>query len=106
MRRADAGPSRIVIIGISMGNPAFDYHAALRDPAAVYGTPERILADPRLDAEGRRAMLREWESQIRSGKHGAGKRPDILRRIRAALAHLEADRAQTARRPAWRTDRG
>lgn len=42
-----------------------DIKQALRRPKDTFGTPERVLADPRLDREGKRAILRSWEQDAR-----------------------------------------
>jgi hypothetical protein len=42
------------------------FQEALNDPESVYGSPERVLADPRLDREGKRAILKAWERDARA----------------------------------------
>lgn len=42
-----------------------DIRQAMRSPKDTFGTPERVLADPRLDREGKRAILKSWEQDAR-----------------------------------------
>lgn len=48
-----------------MAQKNLDFRRALADPRAEFGIPERLLADPRLDREGKRAILRSWEQNER-----------------------------------------
>lgn len=82
-----------------MGDHASNFQMALHDPASAYDTPEQVLADPRLDTEGRRAILRSWEHKARTGEGFPTGRPTgrqepkqhgLVQRIRAALDELDA----------------
>ena len=68
----------------------FDYGKAMKDPQSIFGTPERLLADPRLDREGKREILQSWEQDARElavaeeeGMHGGEK--NMLHRVLCAL---------------------
>jgi len=72
-----------------------DYDQALRDPKSVYDTPEQVLADPRLDRQGKRAILRTWEQDARQLLQAeeeamTGGEPNMLRRVELALNRLAA----------------
>ena len=72
-----------------------DYDQALRDPKSVYDTPEQVLADPRLDRQGKRAILRTWEQDARQLLRAeeeamTGGEPNMLRRVELALNRLTA----------------
>lgn len=67
-----------------------DFRKALTNPRAEFGNPERLLADPRLDREGKRAILRSWQQDERELEvaeeegMGDGER-SMLHRVAAAL---------------------
>ena len=70
-----------------------DYDQALRDPKSVYDTPEQVLADPRLDRHGKRAILKTWEQDAKlllkaEDEAMAGGEPNMLRRVELALSRL------------------
>lgn len=70
------------------------YDVAVRDPPSVYDTPEQVLADPRLDVEGRRAILRSWERKTQAGQGFPAETPKAKQRafherIRKSLEKLE-----------------
>ena len=72
-----------------------DYEKALRDPKSVYATPEQVLADPRLDRYGKRAILKTWQQDaellLKAEDEGmAGGEQNMLRRVRQALDRLAA----------------
>lgn len=67
-----------------------DIREAIRNPKAIFGTPERVIADPRLDREGKRAILKSWEQDARelavAEEEGmTGGEPSMLQRVRRAL---------------------
>lgn len=67
-----------------------DFRKALANPRSEFGNPERLLADPRLDREGKRAILRTWQQDEReldvAEKEGMGDgERSMLRRVVAAL---------------------
>jgi hypothetical protein len=73
-----------------MAQQDLDYHKALQDPRAAFGWPERVLADPRLDREGKRAILKNWEQDerelaIAEEKGMGGGERNMLQRVRRAL---------------------
>jgi hypothetical protein len=72
------------------------FQDAINDPAEVYGTPERVLADPRLDREGKRAILKAWERDARALIRAAdeamtGGESDLLGRVLKALRAVSRD---------------
>lgn len=78
----------------------FDFRRALKDPKAEFGTPERVLADPRLDREGKRTILKSWEQDERqmavAEEEGmAGGERDMLRRVLRALDAVSNKTADT-----------
>ena len=72
-----------------------NYEKALRDPKSVYETPEQVLADPRLDRHGKRAILKTWEQDAQlllkaEDEAMTGGEPNMLRRVELALNRLAA----------------
>lgn len=70
-----------------------DYDKALRDPKSVYDTPEQVLADPRLDRQGKKAILQTWEQDAQlllkaEDEAMGGGEPNMLRRVELALNRL------------------
>ena len=86
-----------------MAEKHLDFRRALADPRSEFGAPERLLADPRLDREGKRAILRIWEQDERelavAEEEGmSGGERSMLRRVILALdaiADRGADRVAT-----------
>ena len=39
---------------------SFNLDDALLDPGGVFGTPERVLSDPRLDRRAKESILERW----------------------------------------------
>lgn len=79
-----------------------DFERALSDPKSVYDTPEQVLADPRLDREGKRSILEVWKQDAEALLRAEGEamtegEPNMLRRVDLALRTL-ADRKDEARR--------
>lgn len=71
------------------------FQDALDDPESVYGTPERVLTDPRLDREGKRAILKAWERDARALARAAdeamsGGEENMLDRVLEALRAVSA----------------
>jgi len=69
------------------------FRDALDDPQAVYGTPERVLSDPRLDRQGKRAILKAWERDARALARAedeamSGGEPNLLDRVLKALKRV------------------
>lgn len=69
------------------------FEKALKDPKSVYDTPEQVLADPRLDREGKRAILKTWRQDAElllnaEGEAMTGGEPNMLRRVKLALDRL------------------
>lgn len=77
-----------------------DFRAALDDPGALFDAPEQVLADPRLDREGKRAILRSWQRQAdvptAAAAPSAARGPASLsERLAAALAALSEPPARS-----------
>jgi hypothetical protein len=70
-----------------------DFKQALRDPRSVYETPEQVLADPRLDRQGKRSILETWQQRV-GGRPRADAEPacgadaNLMRRVDSALRTL------------------
>lgn len=72
---------------------------AVRNPTAVYQTPEDVLSDPQLDGDAKRAILKSWELDARElavaeSENMAGGEPNMLSRVLAALAEIDASRTE------------
>lgn len=70
-----------------------DFEKARRDPKSVYGSPEQVLADPRLDRQGKRQILETWEQDAQlllkaEDEAMTGGEPNMLRRVELALDRL------------------
>lgn len=70
-----------------------DFEKARRDPKSVYRTPEQVLADPRLDRQGKREILKTWEQDAQlllkaEDEAMTGGEPNMLRRVELALDRL------------------
>lgn len=80
-----------------------DFERALQDPKSVYDTPEQVLADPRLDREGKRLILETWrqdaEALLRAeGEAMTGGEPNMLGRVDAALRTMADRKTADSRR--------
>lgn len=69
------------------------FERAVKDPKSVYDTPEQVLADPRLDRHGKRAILKNWrqdaELLLKAEEEAmTGGEPNMLRRVKRALDRL------------------
>ncbi len=67
-----------------------DIKRALRNPEETFGTPECVLSDPRLDREGKRAILKSWEQDERElavakGEGMVREEQNMLQRVLRAL---------------------
>lgn len=80
-----------------------DFEIAVTDPAAYYGTPDDVSADPELTAVQRRRFLMEWAQDVEDRQAGveegmgageiSGSDQDakLLQRIRDCIARLPDD---------------
>ena len=80
-----------------------DFETARRDPRSVYDTPEQVLADPRLDRQGKYSILKAWkedaEQLLRAESEAmTGGEEHMLRRVDLALRALERQQNGTRRR--------
>lgn len=78
-----------------MNSVPIDMEAALRDPAAVFASPEAVAQHPALSREQKIEILRLWEydaSEVEvateEGMPGGGDGSELLRRIILALDGL------------------
>ena len=79
-----------------MAQKNLDFRKAMADPRAEFGRPERLLSDPRLDREGKRAILRSWEQDERElavaeGEGMGGGEQSMLQRVVEALDAISYD---------------
>jgi len=75
---------------------AVDLEAALRDPAAVFATPEDVVAHPALTHEQKVEILRLWEYDAAEGEVATeegmpGGGNGLLRRVLLALESLDVN---------------
>ena len=78
-----------------MPTTSIDRHRALADPAAVFVSPEQVVAHPALTPADKVAVLRRWEAMVADEPVAeeigmAGGEPGLLDRIVVALDHLES----------------
>jgi hypothetical protein len=71
-----------------------DYERAVVDPAAVFASPEALLARPDLSRPEKLHLLRRWrfdarELAVAEAEGMGGGAPSLLERVSAALAALE-----------------
>jgi len=70
-----------------------DFEKARQDPKSVYDTPEQVLADPRLDRQGKREILTNWRQDAElllkaEDEAMTGGESNMLRRVKLALDRL------------------
>ena len=75
-------------------NISVDYERALIDPQSVFGTPERLLADPRLDPRGKLEILRRWKLDaerlsVAEDEAMTGGEESMLARVQNAIIAIE-----------------
>lgn len=78
-----------------MSRSVLDYEKCLIDPKGVFGTPERVLKDTRLDRRAKLEILHRWEHDARElavaeDEAMAGGEPNMLDRVLAAIARLSS----------------
>jgi hypothetical protein len=71
-----------------------EYQKAVVDPAAVFGSPEEVLARADLSPAQKLHLLRRWcydarELSVAEAEGMGGGEPSLLERVTAALAALE-----------------
>jgi hypothetical protein len=78
-----------------------DFEKAMKNPAAVFGTPETLYAATELSPDQKRAILLQWRDQIEQFQHAddenmrapgppTGMTAECLRRVSDLLLTLEA----------------
>ncbi|MEX2615452.1 MAG: hypothetical protein WD767_05105 [Alphaproteobacteria bacterium] len=70
----------------------FSIDEALTDPKRVFGSPENVVSDPRLDRSSKLEILRRWQSRTRqaTGRRDATSDAAALRyRVQWAINHLQ-----------------
>lgn len=80
----------------------FDIKKAVLSPKDTFGAPERVLADPRLDREGKRTILQSWEQDERelavAEEEGMmGGERSMLQRVLLALRAVSDSEVETER---------
>jgi hypothetical protein len=84
-----------------------DFETALRDPRAVFDTPEQVLADPRLDRQGKVSILQSWRHNfIQPDGREAAAAENLMSRVDSALEALKEQPAGIRRRPHRKGRRG
>ena len=77
-----------------------EFEKAMKNPAAIFGVPEKLYASPEFTAEQKRAILRQWQDQLEQFQHAdeenmpapgppTGMTADCLRRVTDLLSELE-----------------
>jgi len=79
-----------------------DYEKAVVDPAAMFASPEALLARPDLSRSEKLHLLRRWrydarELALAEAEGMAGGEPSLIERVSAALARLEDGTAPSGR---------
>lgn len=71
----------------------YNINDALVDPGRIFGTPENVVSDPRLDRSVKLEILRKWHLDAKSlstaeseGMSGDG--PSMLSRVQQAIDRL------------------
>lgn len=71
----------------------YSMNEALADPGRIFGSPQNVLSDPRLDRGAKLEILRKWRHDAKAlsvaeyeGMEGDG--PSLLRRVQQAIDHL------------------
>jgi len=82
-----------------MSHRADRIHEALRNPAAVFATPEALEHEPTLERAEKLVLLTIWENDARElavaeDENMGGGEPDLLVEVAAARARLEAEAAE------------
>jgi hypothetical protein len=77
-------------------SPAFDFNAALHNPAHVFGEPEAVLRQQGLDDRMKVQILEQWEHDARAlmvaeDEGMAGSEAAKLGRMRHALRQLRPE---------------
>lgn len=78
-----------------------EFEKAMKNPAAIFGVPEKLYASTEFTAEQKRAILRQWQDQLEQFQHAdeenmpapgpsTGMTADCLRRVTDVLSELEA----------------
>jgi hypothetical protein len=79
-----------------------DYEKAVVSPAAVFDSPEELLARADLDPAQKLRLLRRWrddsrELSVAEEEGMGGGEPSLLERVSAALAAVERERRPSGR---------
>ena len=82
-----------------MVEESLNYENCLADPKRVFGTPERVVEDARLDRRAKLEILRRWEQDAREllvaeEEAMSGGEPDMLDRVLKAIGFLDAQGRQ------------
>ncbi|MPY69023.1 MAG: hypothetical protein GEU92_02935 [Alphaproteobacteria bacterium] len=73
---------------------SFNLDDALLDPSRAFGTPEKVLSDPRLDRRAKESILERWREDCErleaTEKTAAIGGADNLQRVLKALNRLKS----------------
>lgn len=79
---------------------------ALRNPQQIFGFPENVMSDPRLDRGAKLAILRKWRDLLvedcaprRKTGDGQSSRNAILLRVKRLIGRLDQNRKPRSHRP-------
>lgn len=77
-----------------MSSRKYSINQALIDPKRVFGSPERVVSDPRLDRRTKLDILDKWRHdahELSTAEHEGmtGGEPSMLRRVQQAIEHLK-----------------
>ena len=66
---------------------------ALGQPAQVFGSPENVVSDPRLDRQAKLQVLKKWLEDARADEKGKTDRmdsngPSMLQRVEKSISRL------------------
>ena len=69
----------------------FSINDALADPGRVFGSPENIVSDPRLDRSSKIKILRRWQDRFRQANAAEATQDDanaLQARLQQAIDRL------------------
>lgn len=76
-----------------MSQQRYRFNDAISDPRKIFGSPENLLSDPRLDRSAKLAILRRWRQDAKAlsvaeNEGMIGGEPSMLHRIQQAIIYL------------------
>ena len=78
-----------------------DFEKAMKNPGAIFGTPESLYASTEFSPEQKRAILLQWQDQLEQFQHAdeenmrapgppTGMTAECLRRVTDLLSELQS----------------